>query len=82
MPLTAYIRTKDVFEAAPKVSIHYLNLKDLYERIVEDGGYDSVSDTKARPLMWRKIAEEFVGRGPHVAAQAFQVKSAYYRNLA
>lgn len=31
--------------------------------------------------MWRKFAEEFLGRSPHLAAQAFQVKSAYYKNL-
>jgi len=74
-------RTSDVFDPEPKVSSDYINLKDLYERVLEEGGYDLVSDTKARPLMWRKLAEEFVGKGPHVAAQAFQVKSAYYKNL-
>lgn len=32
--------------------------------------------------MWRKFAEEVLGKTPHLAAQAFQVKSAYYKNLA
>lgn len=31
--------------------------------------------------MWRKVAEEFLGKSPHLAAQAFMVKSAYYKNL-
>jgi len=74
-------RTLDIFDPEPKVSSDYINLKDLYDRVLEEGGYDLVSDTKARPLMWRKLAEDFVGKGPHVAAQAFQVKSAYYKNL-
>lgn len=59
----------------------HLNLHKLYDRVVAEGGYDLVSDTKAKPLMWRKIAEEFLGKSPHLAAQAFMVKSAYYKNL-
>ena len=70
------------FEAEPKVGSRHINLLKLYERILGEGGYDLVSDTKARPLMWRKFAEEFIGKGPHIAAQAFQVKSCYYKNLA
>lgn len=31
--------------------------------------------------MWRKFAEEFLGKSAQLAAQAFQVKSAYYKNL-
>lgn len=31
--------------------------------------------------MWRKVAEDFLGKSPHLAAQAFMVKSAYYKNL-
>lgn len=69
------------FEAEPKVGTRHLDLRKLYDRVVEEGGYDLVSDTKAKPLMWRKVAEEFLGRGPHLAAQAFMVKSAYYKNL-
>ncbi|KAF2223452.1 hypothetical protein BDZ85DRAFT_261605 [Elsinoe ampelina] len=70
------------FEAEPKVGSRHLNLLTIYNRIIGEGGYDLVSDTKQRPLMWRKLAEEFIGKGPHIAAQAFQVKSAYYKNLA
>ncbi|KAF4548093.1 ARid/BRIGHT DNA-binding domain-containing protein 2 [Elsinoe fawcettii] len=71
-----------IFEAEPKVGSRHLNLLNLYNRIMSEGGYDLVSDTKQRPLMWRKIAEEFIGKGPHIAAQAFQVKSVYYKQLA
>lgn len=39
------------------------------------------SDTKAKPLMWRKFAEEFIGKNQYTAAQAFQVKLVYYKNL-
>lgn len=78
---STYCRTTDIFDPEPKVGQDFINLKDLYERVVEEGGYDLVSDTKAKPLMWRKLAEDFVGKSPHVAAQAFMVKSAYYKNL-
>lgn len=49
--------------------------------MVDEGGYDLVSDTKAKPLMWRKFAEEFIGKNQYTAAQAFQVKQIYYKNL-
>lgn len=40
-----------------------------------------MSDTKAKPLMWRKFAEEFIGKNQYTAAQAFQIKNVYYKNL-
>ena len=40
-----------------------------------------MSDTKAKPLMWRKFAEEFVGKNQYTPAQAFQIKNVYYKNL-
>ena len=49
--------------------------------MVEEGGYDLCSDTKAKPLMWRRFAEEFVGKNQYTAAQAFQIKNVYYKNL-
>ena len=39
------------------------------------------SDTKAKPLMWRKLAEEFIGKNQYTAAQAFQIKTVYYKYL-
>lgn len=68
-------------EAEPKVGPRHVDLFKLYERVVAEGGYDLVSDTKAKPLMWRKIAEEFVGKNQYTAAQAFQIKNVYYKNL-
>ncbi|KAF2171253.1 hypothetical protein M409DRAFT_63608 [Zasmidium cellare ATCC 36951] len=65
----------------PKVGIRHIDLFKLYNRVVEEGGYDLVSDTKAKPLMWRKFAEEFVGKNQYTAAQAFQIKNVYYKNL-
>ena len=40
-----------------------------------------MSDTKAKPLMWRRIAEEFIGKNQYTPAQAFQIKNVYYKNL-
>lgn len=68
-------------DAMPKVGIRHIDLHKLYERVVGEGGYDLCSDTKAKPLMWRTFAEEFVGRNVYTAAQAFQVKNVYYKNL-
>lgn len=68
-------------EAEPKVGPRHIDLFKLYQRVVAEGGYDLVSDTKAKPLMWRKLAEEFVGKNQYTAAQAFQIKNVYYKNL-
>jgi len=69
------------FDPEPKVGIRRIDLLKLYNRVVGEGGYDLVSDTKAKPLMWREFAEEFVGKNKYTAAQAFQVKNVYYKNL-
>ncbi|KAM0723438.1 hypothetical protein Q7P37_000424 [Cladosporium fusiforme] len=68
-------------ETEPKVGIRHVDLFKLYPRVVSEGGYDLCSDTKAKPLMWRKFAEEFIGKNQYTAAQAFQVKLIYYKNL-
>ncbi|KAK5113339.1 hypothetical protein LTR62_003438 [Meristemomyces frigidus] len=65
----------------PKVGVRHIDLFRLYNRVVEEGGYDLCSDTKAKPLMWRRFAEEFVGKNVYTAAQAFQIKNVYYKNL-
>lgn len=75
------IHYSTVLEREPKIGTRHLDLYRLYLRVCEEGGYDLVSDTKAKPLMWRTIAGDFLGKSPHLAAQAFMVKSAYYRNL-
>ena len=63
------------------MGIRHVDLLQLYRRVTEEGGYDLCSDTKAKPLMWRKLAEEFIGKNQYTAAQAFQIKSVYYRYL-
>lgn len=68
-------------DTEPRIGVRRISLKKLYARVVEEGGYDAVSDTKAKPLMWRKFAEEFVGKNVYSAAQAFQIKQIYYKNL-
>lgn len=77
--LTWLYRTR--LETEPKVGVRHVDLHTLYNRVVEEGGYDLCSDTKAKPLMWRKFAEEFIGKNPYTAAQAFQMKQIYYKNL-
>ena len=69
------------FDPEPRVGIRHIDLLKLYNRVIGEGGYDLCSDTKAKPLMWRKLAEEFVGKNVYTAAQAFQIKSVYYKNL-
>lgn len=68
-------------ETEPKIGVRHVDLHKLYQRVVGEGGYDLCSDTKAKPLMWRKFAEEFIGKNQYTAAQAFQVKLVYYKNL-
>lgn len=63
------------------MGIRHIDLHRLYQRVTEEGGYDLVSDTKAKPLMWRRFAEEFVGKNQYTTAQAFQMKNTYYKNL-
>jgi chromatin structure-remodeling complex subunit RSC9 len=41
-----------------------------------------VSDTKGNKLAWRKIATDFLPGNANVVQLAFQVKTAYYKNLA
>ncbi|QIX01419.1 hypothetical protein AMS68_006936 [Peltaster fructicola] len=69
------------FEAEPKVGVRHVDLRALYKRVVDEGGYDLCSDTRQKPLCWRKFAEEFVGKNVYSAAQAFQMKQIYYKNL-
>lgn len=72
---------RTTFDPEPKVGVRHIDLLNLYRRVTEEGGYDLVSDRDAKPLMWRKLAEEFVGKNQYTAAQAFQIKNVYYKNL-
>ncbi len=70
------------FDAEPRVGPRHLDLFRLYKRVIEEGGYDRVSDTKGNKLAWRKIATDFLPGSANVVQLAFQVKTAYYKNLA
>jgi chromatin structure-remodeling complex subunit RSC9 len=69
-------------DAEPKIGNRHIDLLRLYKRVVEEGGYDKVSDTKANKLAWRRIAGEFLPGSSNLTTQAFIVKSIYYKNLA
>ncbi|KAH0054522.1 hypothetical protein KCU72_g5143, partial [Aureobasidium melanogenum] len=68
-------------ENEPKVETQHIDLLKLYKRVIAEGGYDLVSDTKKKPLMWRKIADELLPGIKNLAGAAFLVKRAYYYNL-
>ncbi|KAF2804713.1 RSC complex subunit Rsc9 [Mytilinidion resinicola] len=70
------------FEREPKVGARHLDLLKLYKRVVEEGGYDKMCDTRGKPLAWRKLTGEFLPGSSTLTTQAFIVKSAYYKNLA
>jgi chromatin structure-remodeling complex subunit RSC9 len=76
------IRCRTIFERAPKVGSVNLDLHELYQRVCEEGGYDKVSDTKGNKLAWRRIAVEFLPHNANIITLAFQVKTAYYKNIA
>lgn len=80
MPVLIYASTH--FDPEPKVGPRHLDLLRLYKRVIEEGGYDHVSDTKGNKLAWRKIAVDFLPGNSNVVQLAFQVKTAYYKNLA
>ncbi|TDZ38521.1 Chromatin structure-remodeling complex subunit rsc9 [Colletotrichum sidae] len=66
-------------EAEPKVGPCYLDLYKTLNHIVENGGYDKVSDEK---LAWRRMAEQLGIHSSNVASTAFSLKEKYYKNLA
>ena len=70
------------FEPMPKVGPRHVDLLKLYKKVVEEGGYDHVSDVKGNKLAWRKIAQDFVPHNVNVVQMAFLLKTAYYKNLA
>jgi len=78
----AHLRNRTNFDPEPRVGPRHLDLFRLYKRVIEEGGYDRVSDTKGNKLAWRKIATDFLPGTANVIQLAFQVKTAYYKNLA
>ncbi|KAH9864175.1 hypothetical protein J1614_010109 [Plenodomus biglobosus] len=71
-----------LFEREPRVAGRRIDLLRLYKRVIEEGGYDKVSDIKGNKLAWRRIAAEFLPQGPSLTTQAFLIKTTYYKNLA
>lgn len=69
-------------EREPKIGNRHIDLLRLYKRVVDEGGYDKVSDTKGNKLAWRRLASEFLPGSNTITTQAFILKSAYYKNLA
>jgi chromatin structure-remodeling complex subunit RSC9 len=69
-------------DAHPKVGSFHINLLGFYNKVVSEGGYDKVSDTKGNKLAWRRVCEEFLPRGANPITLAFLLKTCYYKNLA
>jgi hypothetical protein len=78
--LTTTRRT--ILDREPKVGSRHVDLLRLYKRVIAEGGYDKVSDTKGNKLAWRRLAGEFLPGSSNLTTQAFLVKTAYYKNLA
>lgn len=71
--------TLATFDPEPRVGSRHLNLMDLFKIVVDRGGYDKVSDEK---LAWRKLGTDLNLGMANLPAQAFTLKSTYYKNLA
>lgn len=66
-------------ELEPRVGMMHLDLFQVFNHIVENGGYDKVSDEK---LAWRRMASELHLHTNNEASTAFSLKEKYYKNLA
>lgn len=71
--------TENTFDPEPRVGTKHINLLQLYTIVVQRGGYDKVSDEK---LAWRTLGSELQLGSNNLPAQAFSLKTAYYKNLA
>lgn len=76
------IRDSTNFDPTPKVGNRRVDILRLYKRVVSDGGYDVVSDTKQSKLAWRRIGQDFNLGTSNLPALAFNLKTAYYKTLA
>lgn len=66
------------FDPHPRVGSKTIDLLRLFNKVVERGGYDVVSDEKLR---WRAFGTEFGLGQQNAPALAFALKSVYYKNL-
>lgn len=67
------------FDPEPKMGNITVDLRKLFEYIVQHGGYDKVSDEK---LMWRKMCEGLGLMRHNAPADAYTLKQIFYKNLA
>ncbi|KAK3381386.1 hypothetical protein B0H63DRAFT_202213 [Podospora didyma] len=67
------------FDPEPKMGNMNVDLYKLFNYIVENGGYDKVSDEK---LMWRKMCEGLGLMRHNAPADAYTLKQIFYKNLA
>ncbi|CAM1506406.1 Fc.00g060470.m01.CDS01 [Cosmosporella sp. VM-42] len=63
----------------PKVGATHIDLLKVFNHIVENGGYDKVSEEK---LAWRRMAAELGIYSNNEASTAFSLKEKFYKNLA
>ncbi len=67
------------FEPEPKVGQTPVDLLKLFKVIVDNGGYDKVSEEK---LAWRNMVNALELYSSNEASAAYSLKLAYYKNLA
>ncbi|KIX03729.1 uncharacterized protein Z518_07282 [Rhinocladiella mackenziei CBS 650.93] len=67
------------FDREGKVSGRPISLHKLYKLVMERGGYDVLS---AERMQWRSLVKEFGFGKTHEGVITFQLKTAYYKNLA
>ena len=67
------------FDPEPKMGNMNVDLLKLFNYIVENGGYDKVSEEK---LMWRKMCEGLGLMRHNAPADAYTLKQIFYKQLA
>lgn len=67
------------FEVEPRVGQTPVDLLKLYKIVLENGGYDKISDEK---LAWRNLVNALELQSSNEASAAYSLKLAYYKNLA
>ncbi|KAH8897077.1 hypothetical protein GQ53DRAFT_679690 [Thozetella sp. PMI_491] len=67
------------FDPEPKMGNIIVDLLKLFNYVVEQGGYDKVSEEK---LMWRKVCETLNLMRTSAPADAYSLKQIFYKNLA
>lgn len=84
MPLPDNISDTDkldriTLDPNPKVAGRPIDLFQLYNHVLRQGGYDAVS---AKKKGWREVAGVFGIANANAAAYAHALKTLYYKNLA